>query len=92
MIYYEKAEFGQISRSLSLHAVPMFIQKTEKPDSNRLSLATIGQTRQAPRSSLKTDVESCAKKQGGIIAAFIHDIAQRVLELQRSVEFDTCKN
>ena len=27
MIYYEKAEFGQISRSLSLHAVPYLFKR-----------------------------------------------------------------
>ena len=52
MIYSEKAEFGQISRSFSLHAVPMFGQMIEKSDSNQLSLATIGQIRQAARISV----------------------------------------
>ncbi len=56
MIYCGKAEFGQISRSFASNSGAILLKrpknlaqkKTEKSGSNRLSLATIDQIRQAP--------------------------------------------
>ncbi len=73
LIYCGKAAFGHFSSSFLLNRTTIYLKRAQKLPQNGLSLATIGQARQAAR----------MQRTGKRIAALTHKVLQRIRKMQK---------